>query len=68
MANGRKVVVDGPFHGAKHRYRASVWAISKIQDVDLIDAYDLKGTPAEKVVIMCTGSQGEPLARLRAYR
>lgn len=40
----------------------------KIQDVDLIDAYDLKGIPPEKVVIMCTGSQGEPLSALAVSR
>ena len=35
-----------------------------ISDTDLIDAYDLKGIPPEQVVIMCTGSQGEPLSAL----
>ena len=35
-----------------------------IDDSDLIDAYDLKGIPPEQVVIMCTGSQGEPLSAL----
>ena len=35
-----------------------------ISDDDLIDAYDLKGIPADQVVIMCTGSQGEPLSAL----
>ena len=35
-----------------------------ISDDDLIDAYDLKGIPPEQVVIMCTGSQGEPLSAL----
>ena len=35
-----------------------------ISDDNLIDAYDLKGIPPEQVVIMCTGSQGEPLSAL----
>ncbi len=63
VANGRKVVVTG---------RSMVQNIDiarrlgylNIQDCDLIDAYDIKGTPPEKVVIMCTGSQGEPLSAL----
>ena len=35
-----------------------------ISDADLIDAYDLGKTRPDKVVIMCTGSQGEPLSAL----
>ncbi|MDO4182376.1 MAG: ribonuclease J [Coriobacteriia bacterium] len=35
-----------------------------ISDENLIDAYYLKGVPPEQLVIMCTGSQGEPLSAL----
>ena len=35
-----------------------------IDDKDLVDAYELKGIPPEKIVVMCTGSQGEPLSAL----
>jgi ribonuclease J len=35
-----------------------------VSDDDLIDAYDIKGIPPEKFVVMCTGSQGEPLSAL----
>ncbi len=63
VANGRKVVVTGRSM-VQNTDIARKLGYLKIQDVDLIDAYDLKGTPAEKVVIMCTGSQGEPLSAL----
>lgn len=36
----------------------------KIDDKDLVDAYELSGIPPEKIVVMCTGSQGEPLSAL----
>ena len=35
-----------------------------VGDKDLIDAYELGKTKPEDVVIMCTGSQGEPLSAL----
>lgn len=35
-----------------------------IADQNLIDAYELDKMPPEQVVIMCTGSQGEPLSAL----
>jgi ribonuclease J len=35
-----------------------------IDDENIIDAYDSAGLPADKVVVMCTGSQGEPLSAL----
>ncbi len=36
----------------------------KVPDASIIDAYDVKGIPDNKIVVMCTGSQGEPLSAL----
>ena len=36
----------------------------KVPDGMIIDARDVNQYPPEKVVILCTGSQGEPLAAL----
>ena len=63
VANGRKVVVTGRSM-VQNTDIARRLGYLKIQDIDLIDAYDLKGLPPERVVIMCTGSQGEPLSAL----
>ena len=63
VACGRKVVVTGRSM-VQNTDIARRLGYLKIQDIDLIDAYDLKDTPPEKVVIMCTGSQGEPLSAL----
>lgn len=63
VANGRKVVVTGRSM-IQNTDIARRLGYLKVNDTDLIDAYDLKGTPPEKVVIMCTGSQGEPLSAL----
>lgn len=63
IANGRKVVVTGRSM-IQNTDIARRLGYLHISDRDLIDAYDLKGIPADKVVIMCTGSQGEPLSAL----
>ena len=63
MANGRKVVVTGRSM-VQNTDIARKLGYLKISDQDIIDAYDLKGIPPEQVVIMCTGSQGEPLSAL----
>ena len=57
VENGRKVVVTGRSM-IQNTDIARRLGYLNIQDVDLIDAYDLKQMPPEKVVIMCTGSQG----------
>ncbi len=36
----------------------------EIDEKNLVDAYDAKDLPAEKTVVLCTGSQGEPLSAL----
>ena len=63
IANGRKVVVTGRSM-IQNTDIARRLGYLHISDDDLIDAYDLKGIPPEKIVIMCTGSQGEPLSAL----
>ncbi|MCI9128775.1 MAG: ribonuclease J [Eggerthellaceae bacterium] len=63
IANGRKVVVTGRSM-IQNTDIARKLGYLKISDEDLIDAYELKDIPSEKVVIMCTGSQGEPLSAL----
>ena len=66
IANGRKVVVTGRSM-IQNTDIARRLGYLDIDDSDLIDAYDLKGIPPEQVVIMCTGSQGEPLSRAGAH-
>lgn len=63
VANKRKVVVTGRSM-IQNTDIARRLGYLNISDADIIDAYDLKGVPANKVVIMCTGSQGEPLSAL----
>jgi ribonuclease J len=63
VANGRKVVVTGRSM-IQNTDIARRLGYLNISDDDLIDAYELKDIPAEQVVIMCTGSQGEPLSAL----
>lgn len=63
VASGRKVVVTGRSM-IQNTDIARRLGYLDISDTDLIDAYDLKGIPADQVVIMCTGSQGEPLSAL----
>ena len=63
VKNGRKVVVTGRYM-IQNTDIARRLGYLNISDDNLIDAYDLKGIPPEQVVIMCTGSQGEPLSAL----
>ena len=63
VANGRKVVVTGRSM-IQNTDIARQLGYLNIDDKDLVDAYELKGIPPEKIVVMCTGSQGEPLSAL----
>lgn len=63
VANGRKVVVTGRSM-IQNTDIARRLGYLKVSDSNIVDAYDLKGIPADQVVIMCTGSQGEPLSAL----
>lgn len=60
---GRKVVVTGRSM-IQNTDIARKLGYLDISDEDLIDAYELSDIPPENVVIMCTGSQGEPLSAL----
>ena len=61
--NGRKVVVTGRSM-IQNTDIARKLGYLNIADRDLVDAYELSGIPPEKIVVMCTGSQGEPLSAL----
>ena len=63
VANGRKVVVTGRSM-IQNTDIARRLGYLHIDDSDIIDAYDMKSMPANQVVVMCTGSQGEPLSAL----
>lgn len=63
VANGRKVVVTGRSM-VQNTDIARRLGYLNVSDDDIVDAYELKGLPPDRVVIMCTGSQGEPLSAL----
>ncbi len=63
VASGRKVVVTGRSM-IQNTDIARKLGYLTINDTDIMDAYEIKGTPPEKIVVMCTGSQGEPLSAL----
>lgn len=62
-ACGRKIVVTGRSM-LTNTCVARELGYLKIDENDLVDAYELNGIPENKVVVMCTGSQGEPLSAL----
>lgn len=61
--SGRKVVVTGRSM-VQNTDIARRLGYLNVRDKDIVDAYELKGIPPEQVVVMCTGSQGEPLSAL----
>lgn len=63
VANGRKVVVTGRSM-IQNTDIARRLGYLNIDDDDLIDAYYMKDVPPDRIVILCTGSQGEPLSAL----
>ena len=60
---GRKVVVTGRSMLTKTRVARELGYLN-IDDADIIDAFDIDNLPDDKIVVMCTGSQGEPLSAL----
>lgn len=60
---GRKVVVTGRSMLTNTRVARELGCLN-IDDADIIDAFDIDNLPDDKIVVMCTGSQGEPLSAL----
>lgn len=63
VASGRKVVVTGRSM-VQNTDIARRLGYLHVKDRDILDAYDCKGMAPDKIVVMCTGSQGEPLSAL----
>lgn len=63
VAVGRKVVVTGRSMVTNTRVARELGYL-RISDEDIIDAFDLADLPDDKIVVMCTGSQGEPMSAL----
>jgi len=60
---GRKVVVTGRSMVNNTKIARELGYL-KIDDSNIIDAYNMGSIPPEKVVVLSTGSQGEPLSAL----
>lgn len=60
---GRKIVVTGRSMVQNTKVARDLGYLS-IDDDDILDAFDQHGLSPEKVVVLCTGSQGEPLSAL----
>ncbi|MFC2339979.1 MAG: ribonuclease J [Olsenella sp.] len=63
IAVGRKVVVTGRSMVNTTRVARDLGYL-KIAPEDLIDAYDVQDIPDDRIVVLCTGSQGEPMSAL----
>ncbi len=60
---GRKVVVTGRSMVTNTRVARELGYLN-ISNEDIIDAYEVDEIPDDKIVVLCTGSQGEPLSAL----
>ena len=60
---GRKIVVTGRSMLTNTRVARELGYL-KIPEEDIIDAYEIDNLPEDRIVVMCTGSQGEPLSAL----
>ncbi|MDM8299792.1 ribonuclease J [Collinsella tanakaei] len=60
---GRKIVVTGRSMLTNTRVARELGYLD-IPEEDIIDAYEINNLPEDKIVVMCTGSQGEPLSAL----
>lgn len=59
----RKVVVTGRSMLTNTRVARELGYLN-VDEHDLVDAFEINGLPEDKIVVMCTGSQGEPLSAL----
>ena len=62
-AVGRKVVVTGRSMVTNTKVARELGYL-KIDEDDIIDAFDIDKFDTDKIVVLCTGSQGEPLSAL----
>ena len=63
VAVGRKVVVTGRSMVNNTKIARELGYLN-IADEDIIDAFDVDRIDDDKIVVLCTGSQGEPLSAL----
>jgi ribonuclease J len=63
VAAGRRVAVTGRSMLTNTKIARDLGYL-KVNESSIIDAYTAKDIPPEKIVILCTGSQGEPLSAL----
>ncbi len=60
---GRKVVVTGRSMVTNTRIARELGYL-KIDEENIVDAFDIDKYPEDRIVVLCTGSQGEPLSAL----
>ncbi|MBR1828439.1 MAG: ribonuclease J, partial [Atopobiaceae bacterium] len=60
---GRKVVVTGRSMVSNTKIARQLGYL-RIDEADIIDAFEVDDIPDDKIVVLCTGSQGEPLSAL----
>jgi len=63
VENGRKVVVTGRSMINNTKVARELGYLS-IDEDNILDAFETNNLPPEQVLILCTGSQGEPLSAL----
>ena len=63
VAVGRKVVVTGRSMVNNTKVARELGYLN-IADEDIVDAFDVDRIDDDKIVVLCTGSQGEPLSAL----
>ena len=63
VAANRKVAVTGRSMLTNTRVARELGYLN-IADDDIVDAYQVKDIPRDRLVVLCTGSQGEPLSAL----
>lgn len=63
VAAGRKVVVTGRSMVQNTKIARELGYLN-IDDSHIVDAFELKGYAPSDIVVLCTGSQGEPLSAL----